>query len=250
MSPLLSIGLRKREDMATIEKRRGKSGITYRVKITRNGETLKSKSFLKFTDAKSWSYRLEANQENLESPTLHDLIVIYTQDILPEKESSTIPRQKGQLQWWDAQLGNYTLTDITPKVLTTYKALLIEKTSSPTAKRYLAILSHVFTIAIQEYHLCAYNPVRDIRKPKDSPGRVRYLSDEERIALLEECKRSRNIYLHTIVVLALTTGGRRSARLNLKWSDIDLKRERVIFRDTKNTDTRSVPLAQSALDVL
>jgi hypothetical protein len=54
VSPLLSIGLRKREDMATIEKRRGKSGITYRVKITRNGETLKSKSFPKFTDAKSW----------------------------------------------------------------------------------------------------------------------------------------------------------------------------------------------------
>jgi integrase len=92
--------------------------------------------------------------------------------------------------------------------------------------------------------------VRDIRKPKESPGRVRYLSDEERIALLEQCKRSRNSYLYTIIVLALTTGGRRGEILNLKWSDIDLSRERVIFRDTKNTDTRSVPLAQSALDVL
>jgi hypothetical protein len=85
--------------MATIEKRRGKSGITYRVKITRNGETLKSKSLPKFADAKSWSYRLEANKENIESPTLHDLIVRYTQDILPEKKPSTIPSQKGQLQW-------------------------------------------------------------------------------------------------------------------------------------------------------
>jgi integrase len=229
MSPLVSIRLRKREDMATIEKRRGENGISYRVKITRNGETLESKSFPKFADAKTWTYRLEANKENLESPRLHDLIMRYSQDILPEKKPSTIPTQKAQLQWWDSQLGDYTLTDITPKVLTTYKALLIEKTSSPTAKRYLAVLSHAFTIAIQEYHLCVYNPVRDIRKPKESPGRVRYLSDEERIALLEQCKRSRNSYLHTIIVLALTTGGRRGEILNLKWLDIDLRRERVIF---------------------
>jgi hypothetical protein len=135
------------------------------VKITRNGKTLESKSFPKLAETKQWSYRLEVNKDNIieineetfkielnkekiHKPTLHDLIVRYTQDILPEKKPTTIPSQKAQLKWWDSQLGDYTLTDITPKVLTTYKALLIEKTSSPTAKRYLTVLSHAFTIAI------------------------------------------------------------------------------------------------------
>src|SRR5262249_9707170 len=81
-------------------------------------------------------------------------------------------------------------------------------------------------------------------------GRVRFLSDEERQRLLESCKVSSNPYLYIIVVLALSTGARRGELLNLCWTDMDLKRGVLTFRETKNGETRIVPVTGYALDVL
>ena len=61
---------------------------------------------------------------------------------------------------------------------------------------------------------------------------------------------SRNSSLYTIVVLALSTGARRGELLSLHWSDVDLTREMLTFRKTKNGETRAVPLTGYALDVL
>ena len=84
MFPLLS-----RKD-GNFEKRVGKNGISYRVKITKNGRKLTSKSFPKFADAKNWIYHVELIKEdsvkvnkensndNTKQSTLHDLILRYT----------------------------------------------------------------------------------------------------------------------------------------------------------------------------
>jgi integrase len=92
--------------------------------------------------------------------------------------------------------------------------------------------------------------MRKVSKPKEPRGRVRFLSDEERQCLLDACKVSRSAYLYTIVVLALSTGARRGELLSLHWGDVDLKRGLLTFRETKNGDTRAVPLTGYALDVL
>ncbi len=63
-------------------------------------------------------------------------------------------------------------------------------------------------------------------------------------------KASRNPYLYTVVVLALSTGARRGELLGLQWSDIDLKRGALIFRETKNGQVRTVPLTGKALELL
>ena len=56
--------------------------------------------------------------------------------------------------------------------------------------------------------------------------------------------------MYTIVILALSTGARRGELLSLHWSDVDLKRGMLTFRETKNGETRTVPLTGYALDVL
>ncbi len=53
-----------------------------------------------------------------------------------------------------------------------------------------------------------------------------------------------------VVVLALATGARRGELLSLRWSDVDLKRDVLTFRETKNGETRAVPLTGYDLDVL
>jgi integrase len=116
--------------------------------------------------------------------------------------------------------------------------------------RYLAVLSQAFTMAVREWLWCDDNPVRKITKPKEPRGRVRYLSDEERQHLLNACQESRNPYLYTVVPLALATGARRGELLSLRWQAVDLKRCVMTFHETKNGETRSVPVSGYALAVL
>jgi integrase len=122
--------------------------------------------------------------------------------------------------------------------------------SNATVNHYLAALSHVFTIAVKEWQWCDDNPVHKVTKPRLPRGRVRFLSDEERLRLLAACQASRNPYLHTIVVLALATGARRGELLGLRWPDVDLKRATLTFRETKNGERRAVPLTGPALALM
>jgi hypothetical protein len=79
---------------------------------------------------------------------------------------------------------------------------------------------------------------------------VRFLSDEERVHLLNACKASSSPYLYTIVLTALSTDARKGDLLNLRWPDIDLSQGRIIIHDTKNSERRNVPLAGPALDLM
>ena len=56
--------------------------------------------------------------------------------------------------------------------------------SGSTVKKDLALLSHVFTIAMKEWGFPLTNPVMMIRKPKADLGRDRRLYDNEEDLLL------------------------------------------------------------------
>jgi integrase len=79
---------------------------------------------------------------------------------------------------------------------------------------------------------------------------VRFLSDEERDALLSACKASSNPWLYTCVVVALSTGMRKGELMGLHWRDVDLQAGRITLRETKNGQIRVVPLAGPALALL
>ena len=87
-----------------------------------------------------------------------------------------------------------------------------------------------------------------ISKLKEPKGRIRFLSDDERTALLTECKKTPVLY--ELVVLALTTGARASEMLNLQWSDIDFQRGVATPRNTKNGETRLIAVSGHAMDLL
>ncbi len=94
------------------------------------------------------------------------------------------------------------------------------------------------------------NPCSKVEKLEEPKGRTRFLSDDERDALLKACKEhdDKNIYL--VVVLALSTGMRSGEIRNLKWSDVSMKHKRIVLTNTKNNETRTVPLVGHALDLM
>ena len=93
-------------------------------------------------------------------------------------------------------------------------------------------------------------PLRRVRREKEVPGRVRFLSDEERDRLLDVCKRNDSPNLYPVVVLALSTGMRRSEMRFLTWDRIDLAKGTIILNDTKNKERRRVAVRGLALDLL
>jgi integrase len=162
-----------------------------------------------------------------------------------------------QLEWWKEKMGVYLLSDITPALIVQYRdELLIGTTyrgtqrSPATVVRYMAALSHAFTIAMKEWQWLEDTPTRKVTNPKESKGRVRFLDDDERVKLLSACKESSNAWLYSCVILALSTGMRQAELMGLKWPDINLKEGFLILHETKNGERRRVPLSGLALSLL
>lgn len=251
--------------MASIEKRTTEDGkATYRVKVRLKGFPVQSATFDRKTDASKWAASVEsAIHENrhfktseAKRHTLAELLDRYAIEVLPTKPK-TAPFQLRQLNWWKAEIGRYALSDITPALIAQYRdklatGITVRGTlrNPATVNRYLAVLSHAFTIAVKEWQWMDDTPMRKVTKGNESRGRVRFLSDDERVRLLKVCKESSNSYLYPVVVLALSTGMRSGEIMGLTWDVVDLNLGYAILHETKNGERRRVAITGHALDQL
>ncbi len=252
--------------MANFEKRELKNGQTvHRVRVRLKGHPVEIATFYRLTDAKKWAASIESSiregrhfkTAEAKRHTLSETIDRYRKSILPHKSPSMERDQWSQLQWWKQHLGDRSLADVTSTIIAEHKDKLSQekgerrkKRSPATVNRYLSALSHVFTIDVKEWGWIEENPLRKVGKRKEPRGRVRFLSDDERVTLLAACQESEEPYLYPIVVLALSTGARKGEILNLEWSDIDLQRKVAILHETKNDERRALPLAERCLEVV
>lgn len=90
--------------------------------------------------------------------------------------------------------------------------------------------------------------MRKVGRFPESPGRTRFLSNDERARLLRECKPDLDLY--TVVVLALSTGMRQSEIRFLQWGQVDLELGQIHLETTKSGHYRIVPLVGQALELL
>jgi integrase len=244
--------------MASIDTYRTKTGKTsYRVRIRRDGRPY-TKVFTTRAEAKRWGEQHEGRgiggipslPTQTPSYTLAEAFERYSHEILPQKKPSTRRPQQYQITRLLTLLGSNTrLVSITPARLRSLCAQLRADGAAPaTVVRYLALMSHLFTVAIKEWEWIESNPVRLITKPKEPRGRTRYLSHEEVERLLRACEQSRNRQLHLIVLLALSCGARLGELMSLRFRDVvDASIGSLTFHNTKNSETRTVPLLGPAL---
>jgi len=261
--------------MAVIDERIDSDGkVSYRVRIRIKGHPSLSQTFSRKTDAKEWATRTEAAiKEKRYFPlaearrhSLKEAIERYRRTVLSRKAPSNIPTEDARLRWWEEQLGDFTLDQITPALLTECRDRLLAEgpggvkgrraalngggVSTSTAAKYLRILAHLFHIAVREWQWLRESPLDKVTKPPENRGRVRFLEMDELKRLLDVCRESNNPYLYTAVVVSISTGVRRGELLSLTWGKVDLKEGHCILEDTKNGTRRSVFLRGEALRLM
>jgi integrase len=265
--------------MANIRERLGKRGKrSFYVQVRINGFPARHECFPTRRMAERWAKTVEAEMiegrafRSVEARrrTLADAIDRYVDEEAPKKRDAST--RVSRLLWWKDKLGHLKLADITSAVIVEYRGKLKRETytrAKPGAKgstlkagqeprqlkrgdstvnRYLAYLSHVFTIARKEWHWLTHDPFDGVSKFKEPKGRVRFLTEEERTRLLAET--SRDPQLHTLVILALATAARAGELLKLTWQDVELEEGRASLWYTKNDEARSTWLHGEARRLL
>ncbi len=251
--------------MATITKRLNAEGKPYyTAQIRLKGYPAQTATFPRVTDAKNWVIVTEAaikegrhfKTAEAKKHSFADLVDRYIKDVLPGKPKQA-SQQRQQLEWWKEKMGVYLLSDVTPALIVQYRDELANGVTCrgtprnpSTVVRYMAALSHAFTIAVKEWQWLEDSPSSKVTKPTESRGRVRFLEDDDREKLLQACKESPNPLLYPCVVLALSTGMRQMELMKLAWSNVNLKGGYIILHETKNGDRRRVPLSGLGLSLL
>lgn len=178
----------------TIEKRTTRVNETrWRVKVRLKGARHLSGTFARKTDAKKWGETTAAAirdgrhfpRAEAKRHTLSESITRYIEKILPRKPK-TAPFQRPQLEFWRKELGHLMLADVSAANVVVARDSLIATTAAggrkrggATANRYLAVLSHLFTVAVHEWEWLDTNPVLKIRRLKEASGRRRFFTQRE-----------------------------------------------------------------------
>ncbi|MDO3529858.1 tyrosine-type recombinase/integrase [Ralstonia pseudosolanacearum] len=253
--------------MGSITTRKTPDGKTaYRAFIRRNvnGKSVsKSKVFANKTDAKNW-LRENENSAALAAlgaatgPTFSDLLDSFVK----------APPTKGTRYWsaahidfWRAELGTMKTGAVDRGTINACKAKLMaqqarhhtpegtkttDKTLTPaTVNRYLASLSSVLNFAVQR-GIIDHHPMKagQVRKEQESKGRRRILTADEEQRLYAACEASSWPMMRLFLRVCLTTGARKSEVLNLRWQDLDMAQSVGWLHDTKNGESRALPLVR------
>jgi integrase len=148
--------------------------------------------------------------------------------------------------WRDQQIVNLalrffkgkSLSQITAWDIERYKKERKEKGRKPaTINRELTVLKRMFNLAIQ-WKLTKANPVKGV-KLMDIPKSIyRVLEDDE----FEKMYQTASPEFKPVLLCAFLTGMRRGEILNLKWKDVDFRKGYILIKETKNNESREIPL--------
>lgn len=123
--------------------------------------------------------------------------------------------------------------------------------SPQTVKHVLALLKRILHFA-ERRELCSFPSALKITMPKLDNEKTENMTAEQMRLYLEALDKEPDQNTASFLRLALFTGMRKSAILNLKWSDIDFEHGLILLRGehAKKRKTESIPLSASVAEIL
>ena len=135
---------------------------TWKAIIRRKGWPTVAKTFRIKRDAEDWARTTEDDiirgiyspRSQSEKMTLSSAIERYLKEVTPTKKDSTQQRETGRSKQLDSSLGKYSLAALNTEIIANYRDnRLTEGKSNNTVRLELALLSHIYTTAIQEWNI-------------------------------------------------------------------------------------------------
>lgn len=234
-------------------------GKGWQARVRRQGYPDITKSFQSRQDAERWARALETeidkgqfvSIDEAQRSTLGDLIGRYLLEVTPTMKGSTEDtiRLKAIMR---KPIAKWSMANLSASRIAAYRDERLNEVSGGTVIRELAYLSSIINHARREWGINVPNPVQMVRKPQSPQARSRVLTEEEIAKLLQalEPVGRRSHWTKPAVQLALETAMRRGELLSLRWENIDLQGRTAFLPDTKNGDSRTVPLSTAAVQVL
>lgn len=153
-------------------------------------------------------------------------------------------QRKRKLDALAEKLLNPKATEFTVSDFALYRRLRMENdgVGPNTLNHEHAYLNAVFNELIRQGEWVEPNPLKNLRKFKLDEQELAFLSHEQIIRLLDECKASTNPSLYHVTKLALATGARWSEAEGV--TRANFTPHRVTYNFTKSGKSRSVPVSE------
>ncbi len=122
-----------------------KNGETrYRTILTKSGKNIKSKTFRRKQDARTWGNRSVLDSQEYEAKGIKPCTILFSRlaDEYMQWWTGKDHDRARLVHWWSRQLGSTLLSDITPELIR--DTLKLKKSLAPaTYNRHLAVLSSI-----------------------------------------------------------------------------------------------------------
>lgn len=240
--------------MASIQKR----GKSWRASIYKKG-VRKTRSFPTKAAAQHWAVAAEAEilsgKSKIDSTrTVADAFARYSKEVSPGKKGSRW-EQIRLARFSKYRLASIRLSALQPAHLADWRDTRLTEVAPGSVRRELNLVSSVLTRAKREWGWIDSNPVMDISKPRKPNPRDRRISQDEIDQVLAASGYSGRIetkgnLVSVFFLLAIETAMRLGEMTALRPQDVALDDRYVIIRDSKNNDTRHVPLSVRAVELV
>lgn len=242
--------------MATFRKR----GDAWRVEVCVNGRRASSTHDTK-VQARNWAIdkesEMKANDSDVPMHTLREAFVRY-------RDTVTITK-KGE-RWESIRINKFIktmpfvdqyLTELKTSTLAKWRDDSLRTLQPASVHREMTVLASVLEIARREWGWLIESPLKDVKKPTKPPHRDRLVAKDEADKLISALG-----YIDGIVVetkqqqvaiafqFALETAMRAGEIVDLTWDRVSLSKRFVSLAETKNGDSRNVPLSNRAVELL
>ena len=249
--------------MASIYKTR--SG--WRVQIRRKGYATQSEMFKTKAEAESWARRVEHEMDGSRfvAPSkepLRKLLERYSEEVSPTHkgarwEQTRIRSFFKTMPFVDKAVGEVTRLDVQA-----WRDARLKSVSGSSVNRELNVLSAVFSYAMKEWGVTLLgNPVHEIRRPKSSKPRHQRIPptllpglwaffEGDGVSPPRTGVGAAWDSVPWLTALAMETAMRLGELCTLQWIDVHLDKRYVQLHDTKNGESRTVPLTTEAVRLL
>lgn len=217
-----------------------------------------SKVFATRKEAAAWAlaHEAELSGRRLPDKTLRDALVRYAAEVAPTHrgERWELVRLKVIERM---PLAGRKLAGITGADIAEWRDMRLQEVKPGSVLREMTQLRSVFEACRRDWGWLRENPMQDVRRPTAPKGRARRVSDDEVAQVVAAFGLADGLSGETATkrvglafLFAIETAMRSGEILRLRASDVYLVSRYAVLRETKNGDTREVPLSLRAVEIL